>query len=55
MAEFFANHWGDLVVGGLLAAVAATILVGMIRGKHRGGCCGNCSRCRGKKDKCEGE
>ena len=55
MTRFLADHWGDLVGGGLLAAVAAAILVGMIRGKHRGGCCDGCSGCCGKKDKCDGK
>ena len=51
MTRLLAEHWGDLVVIALLAAVVAAIVAGMVRAPRRGDGCHGCSRCCGAKRK----
>ena len=43
---WLAEHWGDLLVGGILLAVVVLIVVRMVRNRRAGGgCCCGCSGC----------
>ena len=51
MGNFFSEHIGDIIVGGILLAVVVSIILKMIRDKKAGrsscGCGGGCSGCSG--------
>lgn len=51
MGNFFSEHIGDIIVGGILIVIVASIVVKMIRDKKAGrsscGCGGGCSGCAG--------
>ena len=51
MGNFFSEHIGDIIVGGILLVIVASIVVKMIRDKKAGrsscGCGGGCSGCAG--------
>ena len=49
MISWLAANAGNLLVGGVLLAVLAAIVTGILRDKKQGkSCCGgDCSRCRG--------
>lgn len=49
MLEFFADNWGSLVVGALLIAAVAAVIVKLVRDRKsgKGSCRGDCSRCSG--------
>lgn len=49
MGNFFSEHIGDIIVGGILLAIVVSIILKMIRDKKAGksscGCGGGCSGC----------
>ena len=49
MGNFFSEHIGDIIVGGILLVIVALIVVKMIKDKKAGrsscGCGGGCSGC----------
>lgn len=49
MLDFLAENWGSIIVGALIVAAVAAVVVKLIKDKRSGKnlCCGDCSRCKG--------
>lgn len=45
MLHFLAANWGTILIGALVAAAVALILVKLLRGRKKGGCGCGCEHC----------